>query len=152
MSEEDEPFTEADVVRAVAVREGLRALLSSDLQPGDQILEERLAALNLAGRGSWLTIEFEAAGPRLLPTGRAPIDRALGVILSITARAMIDGRWHRLKACPGEDCGWAFYDHSRNNSGRWCSMAVCGGRAKARSHYLRHRSDRSQARPRSPRS
>jgi predicted RNA-binding Zn ribbon-like protein len=52
---------------------------------------------------------------------------------------MIDGRWQRMKACPGEHCGWVFYDHSRNNSGRWCSMAVCGGRTKARAHYRRQR-------------
>jgi predicted RNA-binding Zn ribbon-like protein len=58
-------------------------------------------------------------------------------LLAIALRAMIDGRWQRLKTCPGEHCGWVFYDHSRNNSGRWCSMAVCGGRTKARTHYQR---------------
>jgi predicted RNA-binding Zn ribbon-like protein len=63
---------------------------------------------------------------------------ALGVLLAITAVAMADGTWSRLKVCPGEHCGWAFYDGSRNRSGRWCSMAVCGGRSKARAHYRRH--------------
>jgi predicted RNA-binding Zn ribbon-like protein len=62
---------------------------------------------------------------------------ALGVLLAIAATTMHDGSWSRLKICPGEDCGWAFYDGSRNRSGRWCSMSVCGGRAKARSHYHR---------------
>jgi len=55
---------------------------------------------------------------------------------------MRDGRWERLKICPGRDCGWAFYDHSRNGSGRWCSMTICGGREKARTHYRRNRGDR----------
>ena len=54
-------------------------------------------------------------------------------------RGVRDGSWARLKVCPGVDCGWVFYDHSRNNSSRWCSMAVCGGRTKARSHYRRRR-------------
>jgi predicted RNA-binding Zn ribbon-like protein len=67
------------------------------------------------------------------------VNGALGVVLAITARAMVDGSWSRLKVCPGEDCGWAFYDHSRNQTGRWCSMSVCGGRAKARAHYRRRR-------------
>ena len=35
-------------------------------------------------------------------------------------------------------CGWAFYDHARNRSRRWCSMAVCGNRTKARSYRRRH--------------
>jgi predicted RNA-binding Zn ribbon-like protein len=55
------------------------------------------------------------------------------------AREMVTGRWSRLKICPGDDCGWAFYDGSRNRTGRWCSMSVCGGRSKARAHYRRQR-------------
>jgi predicted RNA-binding Zn ribbon-like protein len=50
---------------------------------------------------------------------------------------MLDGTWARLKACPGRDCGWVFYDHSRNQSARWCSMKVCGDREKARAYYQR---------------
>jgi predicted RNA-binding Zn ribbon-like protein len=42
-----------------------------------------------------------------------------------------------LKACPGRHCGWAFYDHSRNQSARWCSMQICGDREKARAYYRR---------------
>jgi predicted RNA-binding Zn ribbon-like protein len=79
---------------------------------------------------------LEADGPRFAATGTG-LDRALGVVLAITGRAMLDGTWRRLKTCPGHDCGWAFYDHSRNQTGRWCSMSVCGGRAKARAHYRR---------------
>lgn len=41
-------------------------------------------------------------------------------------------------ACPADSCGWAFYDHARNRSRRWCSMAVCGNRTKARSYRRRH--------------
>jgi predicted RNA-binding Zn ribbon-like protein len=32
-----------------------------------------------------------------------------------------------------------FFDNSRNQSGRWCSMSVCGGREKAKTHYRRRR-------------
>ncbi len=38
-------------------------------------------------------------------------------------------------ACPGEGCGWLFADPRRRR--RWCSMAVCGNRAKARRHASR---------------
>ena len=52
---------------------------------------------------------------------------------------MVEGTWHRLKACPNPDCEWAFYDRSRNRSSRWCVMSECGNRAKARTFRERQR-------------
>ena len=40
--------------------------------------------------------------------------------------------WARLKVCARDSCRWAFYDASRNRSGRWCSMAGCGNIVKMR--------------------
>ena len=45
----------------------------------------------------------------------------------------------RVKACPGDGCGWIFLDQSRNRSRRWCDMQSCGNREKARRHYHRGR-------------
>jgi predicted RNA-binding Zn ribbon-like protein len=126
-------LAERDADRARALRDGLRALVSAGPTP------QQLGALNEAAAGARLEISFSAERPQLVPAGASELDRALGRLLSIVLAAVIDGSWSRLKVCPGEHCGWAFYDHSRNNSGRWCSMAVCGGRAKARSHYRRRR-------------
>ncbi|HUE26488.1 MAG TPA: CGNR zinc finger domain-containing protein [Solirubrobacteraceae bacterium] len=125
-------LTDRDTARAVAVREGLRALAGGGGE---------LAGLNEAARGVVIELRLGADGPRFVPGAGGGLDRALAIVLSIAARAMIDGTWSRLKICPGDDCGWAFYDHSRNQSGRWCSMAVCGGRAKARAHYRRRRDE-----------
>ncbi|MEO8517650.1 MAG: CGNR zinc finger domain-containing protein [Dermatophilaceae bacterium] len=36
--------------------------------------------------------------------------------------------------CPADGCRWGFNDTSRNRSRQWCSMEVCGNRAKARAH------------------
>jgi len=44
------------------------------------------------------------------------------------------GTWSRLKCCPGRRCGWAFYDRSASSRSRWCSMQVCGARAKMRAY------------------
>lgn len=41
----------------------------------------------------------------------------------------------RVKKCEGDPCGWLFLDTSRNRSRRWCSMADCGNRAKAKRFY-----------------
>jgi predicted RNA-binding Zn ribbon-like protein len=70
----------------------------------------------------------------------AGIGRAFGRLLGIVARAQAAGTWERLKACPWHTCHVAFYDHSRNRSRTWCSMAVCGNRAKAQTY--RRRGDR----------
>ncbi|MGH7657889.1 MAG: CGNR zinc finger domain-containing protein [Gemmatimonadales bacterium] len=43
----------------------------------------------------------------------------------------------RVKECHGEDCNWLFVDSSRNRSRRWCDMADCGNRSKARRFYSR---------------
>lgn len=45
----------------------------------------------------------------------------------------------RIRSCEHPDCVLWFYDTTRNGTRRWCSMAVCGNRAKARRHYDRVR-------------
>lgn len=47
----------------------------------------------------------------------------------------------RLRACGNPECTLFFIDRSRPNSGRWCSMAVCGNRMKARRHYARSKAE-----------
>jgi hypothetical protein len=120
-----EDVSEADLIRALELREGLRRLAAghaTELEHGGPV-----------------DVHISADGPRYTRTESSGVSGALGLIVAITAQAMIEGSWTRLKVCPGEHCGWAFYDHSRNQSGRWCSMAVCGGRAKAKAHYRRRR-------------
>ena len=128
-------LAEHDLDRAVAVREGLRALAfaNNDQIPNVQAID----AMRRASEGAGTEIRIEADGPRFVAGTATGIDAAIGAMFAITARAMIDGAWQRLKACPGRHCGWAFYDHSRNQSARWCSMKVCGGREKARAYYQR---------------
>ncbi len=43
----------------------------------------------------------------------------------------------RLKICGNPGCGWMFLDGTRNASRRWCDMAACGNRVKARRFYSR---------------
>lgn len=73
-------------------------------------------------------------GPR---GGRIRSSTAIGTIAAAVAQLSIDGRWHRVKICPADDCRWAFFDESRNRSRQWCSMRVCGNRAKVRKHRER---------------
>lgn len=135
----------ADVGRLLVVREGLRSLARAhsgdppDAASSNPPDAATLARLNAAARGASVEIRFTAGLPAFLAGRESGIAAAIGVLLATTAAAMIDGTWSHLKICPGEDCGWAFYDHSRNQTGRWCSMSVCGSRAKAKAHYRRRR-------------
>lgn len=45
----------------------------------------------------------------------------------------------RIKRCANPNCGWVFLDHSRRGNRRWCDMAVCGSRHKARTYYRRQK-------------
>lgn len=47
------------------------------------------------------------------------------------------GARHRIRRCANDACLWLFLDESKNASRRWCDMAACGNRAKARRHYLK---------------
>ena len=74
---------------------------------------------------------------------RVRLKRFAELVAAAAFAAMLDGSWRRLKACPREVCGWAFYDRSSNASATWCSMQVCGGRAKAGAYYRRRRAARA---------
>lgn len=45
----------------------------------------------------------------------------------------------RLRPCANEECAQFLLDRSKSNSARWCSMAACGNKLKARRHYQRTR-------------
>jgi predicted RNA-binding Zn ribbon-like protein len=130
-------LTVADLERTLEFREELRRLAreTGDDGPSGPTLEQ----CNRAAAGAPAEVRLTPSGPQFVPPDGAGVSGAIGVLLAIVATSMREGTWARLKICPGDHCGWAFYDNSRNQAGRWCSMSVCGGRAKARSHYRRRR-------------
>ena len=69
-----------------------------------------------------------------LPLGRATAAKAV-----LTWDALRTDSSGRLRPCANPDCQLFLIDHSKPNSARWCSMAVCGNRMKARRHYQRTR-------------
>jgi predicted RNA-binding Zn ribbon-like protein len=135
----DERVSRADFERAIDVREGLRALLMAN--NGMAADEERVARLNRASERAGLRVAFGETEPSLTPEGKG-VDGAIGSLLAIVAGAVEQGSWQRLKACPRDVCHWAFFDHSKNRSGRWCLMEVCGNIEKARAFRERKREKR----------
>jgi predicted RNA-binding Zn ribbon-like protein len=63
----------------------------------------------------------------------------LGEIAAGIARAIADGSWIRLKACEADTCRWVYYDRSPAGRSRWCTMKICGSRAKVRAYRARGR-------------
>ena len=124
------PIGPPELRRTLHVRKGLRSLVAGEAPTRE---------LSAASVGAAVEVRFDDGAPRFVAGSAGTFAEALGLLLAISAEFMIDGRWARLKICPGHHCGWAFYDVSRNRTGRWCSMSVCGGRAKAQTHYRRHK-------------
>jgi predicted RNA-binding Zn ribbon-like protein len=67
-----------------------------------------------------------------------PLDR---LRLALAAAALDATRLDRsrIRRCESERCALVYFDTTKNRSRRWCDMAVCGNRAKARAHYRRSR-------------
>jgi len=126
--------------RAIAIREGIRALGRAN--NGEPLDAGRVAALNAAAAKVPLTAALQPVPGdgawQLLPAASAA-DAFLGRIMAIVVRAMADGSWSRIKACRNDTCRWLFHDQSRNRSGTWCTMAICGSRMKARAYRARQR-------------
>ena len=76
-----------------------------------------------------------------VPTGDLPTAttvRLVGALARSAADLLTSGELERVKVCDAHDCGWFFVDVSRNKSRRWCDMAGCGNRDKARRYRERH--------------
>ncbi|MGO9488360.1 MAG: CGNR zinc finger domain-containing protein [Solirubrobacteraceae bacterium] len=126
---------EPELAEARELRESLRSvMLAHNGGERPDSAEAQLAAV--AERGE-LGVHFEPGGSIRLGPRVGGLAGALAALLIPVAQAIGDGSWSRVKACRAADCEWAFYDRSRNRSGTWCDMAVCGNRTKVRAYRSR---------------
>ncbi|SDX21154.1 Conserved protein containing a Zn-ribbon-like motif, possibly RNA-binding [Saccharopolyspora shandongensis] len=131
--------TAEDHDRCHRFRSGVRELLGTENQRAHVLAEADSVLRELP-----LLVSASAAlqddGPALRPAPELPaVPRAFATLASALAVLLITGEIERIKRCPAEDCGWVFWDNSKNRSRRWCSMRVCGNRNKARSFASRNR-------------
>jgi predicted RNA-binding Zn ribbon-like protein len=133
--EEAARLGEGDLRTAIETREALRALALAN--SGVPLPDEARSTLERAASAAHLTLSLDERGrPRLVPAARG-LDGALGAILAVVHESAADGSWARLKACPRDVCRWVFYDRSRNGSGKWCAMSVCGNRVNTKAYRRR---------------
>jgi predicted RNA-binding Zn ribbon-like protein len=125
-----------DLRRAIGLREALREVLSDHVGAGSGA-DAPLAGLRAVTEGLAARLEIGDDGSvRTAPAGGTVAD-GLAALMLIAAEATTLGTWRRLKVCGADDCRWAFYDRSPARTGCWCSMAVCGSRAKSRAFRRR---------------
>jgi predicted RNA-binding Zn ribbon-like protein len=128
----------AGAARALARARSLRAALyDACTDPGDTAAWEGVA------REARAAAAHAVLSPSAPPGRRWSVSEQSGVALPVLEVARSAGDLLAtlvpgdVKACPGTQCGWLFVD-SRGRR-RWCSMEVCGNRAKARRHVRRTR-------------
>lgn len=127
-------LAEGDRRRLVELRALLRVVLAGHDEGG--ATTDAAAELNRLTAEVPLRVLMTDAGAFLAPAG-AGLDAYLASLLGAILEATIEGTWRRLKVCRDDACRWAFYDHSKNSRGTWCTMRVCGSRAKSRAYRSR---------------
>jgi CGNR zinc finger/Putative stress-induced transcription regulator len=136
----EEGVSEEDRRLAVRVRDALRSAALDNSAPARE-------QSDVAGRTFEelpLVVRFgEDSGPELV-SGEGGVKGALGRILADVVVAVSKGTWARMKICAAGDCRWAYYDHSKSRTGRWCAMETCGNRHKTRRYRRKKRTGARQ--------
>ena len=118
-----------------------------------QDVAAELASLNrlLARDDTYRAIEATTSGASALDwrqRRRWTSERLLMPIAEAIGDLVCHCDFRLVRTCEGADCILMFYDRTKAHARRWCSMALCGNRAKAAAHRARHRfkGDRPPAR------
>ena len=138
------PRTRSEQEQLVALRDDLRAVLSAGADE-DVVLNRWLAKVPLRAGVVDGRIVHEPTRANLA-----------GLVLAAVVDAIAEEQWSRLRAC--DDCRYIFYDHTRNQSRRWCKMGgegppgrSCGSIAKVRRYRARQRAQATKTKRRSSR-
>ncbi len=137
------PAQAAALLRAGALRQALYACALRRGTSGDwalvsaEVAAARAASMLRPGSDGAPAVWCLAAGDRRPGDGVSPLDLPV-LAVAVAAEDLLTSAFGTcVAACPGVGCGWLFADPRRRR--RWCSMAVCGNRAKARAYARRRR-------------
>jgi predicted RNA-binding Zn ribbon-like protein len=132
---EREP-TEAERVleRTLALRS---AVYSASTDPGAEAAWDAVAAEARAATGAAVLVGNAPPGHRWVIPEDAGLALPTLVLAREAAALLASTDLTTVGRCPAPDCGWLFLDRRRRR--RWCTMAVCGNRAKARRHARKAR-------------
>lgn len=132
----DAELGDAELAQALEVRDGLRALVRTNL--GGRIDAAVAHQLDRAAAATVLRVRFDSRGANRFEAAGGGFEGALADLFRIVAVARLGDLWPRLKLCPFEPCGRCFYDASRYGTRKWCSMKLCGNVIKGRAWRRRN--------------
>lgn len=121
--------------RFVNEHKGRRLALQDldELEPLNRLLERDARFSRIALRRDVRPASLEL---REMRSWRSP-EALLLPIGETLARLLVTEDFSYVKACEGPACTLLFADHTRGRARRWCSMAICGNRAKQAAHRQR---------------
>ncbi len=131
--------TRTDLDLALALRSGLHEAFAANHHPASD--KPSGTALEIAAAKLPLRVGVVATRPLLRPVHDG-VRGALSLLLIAAQEAVADSSWQRLKICVDAECGWTFFDASKNQSRNWCEWG-CGNRAKTRNYRARQRASRT---------
>ncbi|MEV4878679.1 CGNR zinc finger domain-containing protein [Streptomyces cyaneofuscatus] len=127
----------ADHALGLRLRAGIREALGAHVGDEPDTAVQQAASEALRELPVVVTADGHAPGT-LVPAPQLSASRkALAALAVAWSELTVTGDAVRLKRCSEHACAWVFWDTSKNRSGRWCSMRVCGNRAKARRYAAR---------------
>ncbi|HUM10800.1 MAG TPA: ABATE domain-containing protein [Myxococcaceae bacterium] len=139
----------ASLARVRSFREALfRVFLaaSEDSQPAPEPLETFEREVRRAWADRRL-VRIPEHGYRWVSPESARLDAFIPGLALAASDLLTGPERRRLRLCEAtalDGCGWMFLDTSKNGTRRWCEMATCGNKYKARRHYARVRAGRSK--------
>jgi predicted RNA-binding Zn ribbon-like protein len=125
--------TEAHLALARRLREGLRQALEANHDGSTQAVPELSDAMRLLP----VALDWDEDGPALRSTAGG-VRGALAKVGLAAQESANAGVWWRLKVCADDECRWAYYDHSKNQSRSWCEYG-CGNKSKTRNYRARQK-------------
>jgi predicted RNA-binding Zn ribbon-like protein len=131
----DARISGADAARLRELREALRALALTN--HGSALDDAAAETIRANAAAATLTVALDHDGRTALEAAAGGVDGAVATLLGILHEAQVSGEWARMKGC--RQCGYAFFDRSKNRSAAWCDMSICGNRTKNRAYYQRRR-------------
>lgn len=131
-------ISKQEAERVHRFRESLRtaAMANHDDRP---LPADVVATLNDTAARAGLTWSIDKDRQWTMSPAAGGAAGAMGRLLSVMSAAINQNSWRRLKVCSSDTCLWAFYDHSRAGTGKWCTMKLCGNRAKQEAWRARNK-------------
>ncbi|MGL6236255.1 MAG: CGNR zinc finger domain-containing protein [Segniliparus sp.] len=134
--DQEPAVAEAEFAAAVELREAVYEIAAARLERG-ALPGGALALVNGRARQSRVTLQLAESGVIRREGGAS---EALATIALHAVRLF--GSDAPLRQCGADNCTRIFVDRSRRGDRRWCDMARCGNRDKARAHRARRAAQR----------